>query len=61
MFGLCRGAVCTFAGPLVGNSEFAAFMSSVYGPNALPGKQNDNRLFRIVHGSDIVPRVCHRI
>ena len=45
------GAVYTFAGPLAGDRDFAAFMVDMY------GNSSKRKMFRINHSSDIVPKV----
>ena len=45
------GAVYTFAGPLAGDRDFAAFMVDMY------GNTSKRKMFRINHSSDIVPKV----
>jgi len=45
------GAVYTFAGPLAGDRDFAAFMVDMYGNGA------KRKMFRINHSSDIVPKI----
>ena len=45
------GAVYTFAGPLAGDRDFAAFMVDMYGSGP------KHKMFRINHSSDIVPKV----
>ena len=46
------GAVYSFAGPLAGDRDFAAFMVYMYGGGSR------RKMFRINHSSDIVPKVC---
>ncbi|KAL0025452.1 hypothetical protein WJX77_001094 [Trebouxia sp. C0004] len=45
------GAVYTFAGPLAGDRDFAAFMVEMY------SNGSKRKMFRINHSSDIVPKV----
>ena len=45
------GAVYTFAGPLAGDRDFAAFTVDMY------GNGSKRKMFRINHSSDIVPKV----
>lgn len=45
------GAVYTFAGPLAGDRDFAAFMVDMYGNGP------KRKMFRINHSTDIVPKV----
>ena len=49
------GAVFTFGQPRVGNSNFARYMEQILCPRHCQG--HEKKYFRVVFGSDIVPRV----
>ena len=49
------GAVFTFGQPRVGNSKFARYMEQILCPRHCQG--HEKKYFRVVFGSDIVPRV----